>query len=772
MSGGERVEWVRRWVLASALGVLGGVLGGDPPAAHAAPRTASRVADHAARAALPDSDFLEQYSATLGFRLGQPSNVNVTPNGEAVLFLRSGARSFVNDLWEFDVATRRERVLLTAEQVLRGANERLPHEERARRERQRVATRGIVAYSLSEDGRRILVPLAGRLFVVERTTGTARELSGGPGFPIDPQISPDGSSVACVRNDDLYVYDVDSGRMRRLTEGANDTLSHGVSEFVAQEEMDRPHGYWWSPDGRHIAYQETRTGGVELLHTLDPMHPERDADVSRYPRAGTTNADVRLGIIAVDGGPTTWVRWDRERYPYLAAVTWSRNAPLTLLIQNRRQTDEILLAASERDGSTRPLLSEHDAAWLNLDDKMPVWREDGRAFLWSTERRGSWQLELHARDGRWLKTLTPPGFGYRKLLHWDEARQQAWVVGGTEPTEAHVFRVPLDPAAGAIERVTQEPGVYAAVFAKHHGAWVRTFDRLDGAPIRTVMDATGAPIGELRSVAEKPRIALHVELTTVGPRQYRAAILHPADFQPGRRYPVILSVYGGPYFVVVTRSRAAYLLDQWLANRGFVVVNLDGRGTPYRGRDWERAIKGNLIDIPLADQVEGLRVLGATHPEMDLTRVGVYGWSFGGYFSAMAVMRRPDVFQAGVAGAPVAEWRDYDTYYTERYMDLPELNRRGYEAASILTYVDRLERPLLIIHGTDDDNVYFTHSLKLCDALFRAGKHFEFLPLPGFTHMVPEPNVRRRLEGRIATFFEEHLTPGPGARAASAIAPP
>jgi dipeptidyl-peptidase-4 len=229
---------------------------------------------------------------------------------------------------------------------------------------------------------------------------------------------------------------------------------------------------------------------------------------------------------------------------------------------------------------------------------------------------------------------------------------------------------------------------------------------------------------------------------------------------------VIVSVYGGPLTVTVTRSRSNYLLDQWLANRGFIVVQLDGRGTPYRGREWERVIKGNLIDIPLADQVEGLRALGAAHPELDLSRVGIYGWSFGAYVSAMAVMRRPDVFRAGVAGAPVSEWRDYDTHYTERYMDLPQSNRRGYEAASVLTYADRLERPLLLVHGTDDDNVYFTHSLKLCDALFRAGKQFEFLPLPGFTHMVPDPNVRRRLEDRIATFFEEHLTP------ASSIAPP
>src|SRR5262249_37914281 len=255
--------------------------------------------------------------------------------------------------------------------------EKLPQEERARRERQRVATRGIVDYSLSEDGRRILVPLMGRLFVIERGTAAVHELRGGPGYPIDAQISPDGAHVACVRNGDLYVYDIESSRVRRLTEGANDTLTRGLSEFVAQEEMDRDHGYWWSPDSRRIVYQETRTGQVELLHALDPSHPEHDADVSRYPRAGTANADLRVGIVAAGGGPTTWVPWDHERFPYLTAVTWTRNAPLTLLVENRRQTDETLLAVDDRTGATRPLWTEHDAAWLNLDPRMPVWREDG-----------------------------------------------------------------------------------------------------------------------------------------------------------------------------------------------------------------------------------------------------------------------------------------------------------------------------------------------------------------------------------------------------------
>ena len=705
----------------------------------------------------PDSGFLEQYAATYRFNLGLPSNIKVTPHGDQVLFLRSGPRSFVNDLWCFEVATRRERVLLTAARVLHGGGERLTAEESARRERQRVATRGIVSYDLSEDGRRVLVPLAGRLFVIERGSGAIKELNGGRGFPIDPQFSPDGSQVACVRNGDLRVFDVDSGRERTITSGASATITHGLAEFVAQEEMDRFSGYWWSPDSRRIAYQETDTAPVEVLHIMDPAHPEREPQAWRYPRPGRSNAEVRLGIIPATGGKTTWVKWDRQSYPYLAVARWTKNAPLTLVVQNRRQTEEALLAVDEVSGATRTLWVERDVAWLNLDPKMPHWLDDGSAFLWTTERRGSWQLELHGKSGRLLRTLTPRTFNLRGFVDADQGAGCAWVTGGDDPTQIQIFRVPLDPHRASIEQVTHDPGMNGTVFATQHQVAVRSLSRSDGSPTQTVVDAHGKTIATLRSLAEIPLVTPRVQFVAVGPRKYRAAILRPRSFRPGVRYPVIVNVYGGPHGQMVTRSRNPFLLPQWLADHGFVVVMLDGRGTPGRGRAWERAIKGNLIEVPLEDQVEGLRALGAVYPELDLSRVGIYGWSFGGYFSAMAIMRRPDVFRASVAGAPVVDWRDYDTHYTERYMGLPDDNPGGYQAASVLTYADRLERPLLLVHGTADDNVYFLHSMKLCEALFRAGKPFEFLPLAGFTHMVPDPVVTRRLYQRIEAFLARNV---------------
>ncbi len=463
-------------------------------------------------------------------------------------------------------------------------------------------------------------------------------------------------------------------------------------------------------------------------------------------------------MMPVAGGETTWVKWDNQAYPYLASVTWEKNAPLTIFVLNRRQTEGLLLAVDPANGATTRLLAERDDAWLNLDAGLPRWLDDGQSFLWSSERNGGWQLELRARDGKLLRELTRPEMNYRNLAGVDESHDAAFVIAGGDPTQSQLYRVPFDPTKGAPEQLTKASGVHAANLAKHGGTRVIAASTAAGEISQTVVRGDGSEAGDLKSVAESPPFEPSVEWTTVGDSStLHAAIVRPRNFDRARRYPVILSVYGGPHTQTVTAARRRYLLDQWLADHGFVVVSIDGRGTPSRGRAWERAIRGNLIDVPLADQVRGLHALGDKYPEMDMNRVGIYGWSFGGYFSAMAVMQRPDVFHAAVAGAPVADWLDYDTCYTERYLGLPEENPRGYEASSVLTYAKDLRRPLLIIHGTADDNVYFLHSVKMSNALFRAGKEHEFLPLAGLTHMVPDPLVTRRLYTRIADFFVERL---------------
>jgi dipeptidyl-peptidase-4 len=297
------------------------------------------------------------------------------------------------------------------------------------------------------------------------------------------------------------------------------------------------------------------------------------------------------------------------------------------------------------------------------------------------------------------------------------------------------------------------------VAAERGGAAVIISRAADGQRAAVVRRADGSRAGELRSVAERPAALPtpeHVSVSIDG-REHHAVVLRPRAFERGRRYPVLLSVYGGPHASVVKSDPYTYLLDQWYADGGFVVVRADGRGTPGHGRAWERAIHQQLASVALDDQVAILRAVAAERPELDLDRVGITGWSFGGYLSTMAVMLRPDVFRAGVAGAPVTDWRNYDTHYTERYMGLLPESQAAYDQNSALTYASRLERPLLIIHGTTDDNVYFTHSLELSQALFRAGKSFEMLPLAGFTHMVPDPVVKKALSRRVLEFFRRNL---------------
>jgi len=709
------------------------------------------------RAAEPESADLRYFRElveTRNYSLGQPVSPKITPDGKAVIFLRGGARDPVLRLYEFTIADAKLREILTPEKLLHGAEEKLTAEERSRRERERQSSRGFTSFQLSKDGGRLLVALSSKLYVIARADAGVTKLPGQSW--IDPHFSPDGRAVAAVNSGELHVIDLETKEDLVLTSGATETIQHGMAEFVAQEEMGRHEGFWWSPDSKWIAYQETDNSGVESRFIADPLHPETPPAKNFYPRAGTNNAKVRLGIVARSGGATRWVEWDREKYPYLARVVWKEAAaPLCLVLQNRAQQEELLLTVDPASGATRELLREKDAAWLNLDSKpMPVWRKDGRAFLWTTERNGAWQVELHSADGALVRAITPPDFNLDGFIDLNETDRSIVVAGGPDPRERHLFRFALETKAEP-QRLTRESGRHDAVFGDAKEQFLHRLDLVDGRVGWELLNTSdGGKLGALPSVAERPSALTKVELTrTDAPRAMDAAIVRPRDFTKGKHYPVILDVYAGPHHKQVLAQPDRYMIDQWMADRGYIVVLLDGRGTPGHGREWERAIRGNLIDVALADQIAGLQTLAKQEPAMDLKRVGVVGWSFGGYFSAMAVMRKPDIFRCGVAGAPVVTWENYDTYYTERYLGLPSENAEGYRASSVLTYAADLRQPLLLIHGLTDDNVYAQHSMQLSDALFNAGKTFNFLPLLG-THMVSDPLLRLRRQTRIVEFFD------------------
>jgi dipeptidyl-peptidase-4 len=738
----------------------------------------------------PLPGYLNLHAKTRGFSLGRPLKAVPTPDGRYVLFLRATASSPELRLYEFDVETGKTRELLTPAQLLQGSEEQLSHEEKARRERMRQSLRGFTSFEISTDGTFLLIPLSGKLYTVSRQSGAVTELvpqpedkkdaaaSREPAPAIDPQLSPDGKLVGYVRGRDLYVMELKTRRERRLTHSSDPLIAYGLAEFVAQEELHRFSGFFFSPDSQQIAYAEVDNRPVETLYLSDVLHPEVPPQPMRYPRAGTDNALVRLGVISVAGGATRWLEWPRDQFPYLATVSWHDTGPLLLTVLSRTQHDLQLLAADLKTGQTQPLLREHAEGWINVDQDMPRMLKDGSGFLWSSEQSGGRELELRDPKGALLRVLVPRAEGFRKLVDVDPDSGFVSYLASSEPTEQHLHRVPL--LGGPSIQLTKEAGFHLAGFGKGHGVYVLQSFGLQSLartqvmriPANAVASGPDQAAGELPSVATPPPFVPKVEILQVGTQGYRVSVVRPRHFQPGKKYPVIVDVYGGPSHNQVMAVAGRYLLDQWLADHGYIVFSADGRGTPFRGTAWEQAISGSFGDIPLDDQVTALTETAKRLPELDLKRVGIFGWSFGGYMAALAVLRRPDVFQVGVAGAPVVDWHDYDTCYTERYLGLPSENQAGYATSSLLTYAPELRRPLLLIHGTSDDNVLFFHSLKLSHALFRAGKPHELLPLPGLTHMVPDPVVTEQMWTRIATVLSSALKPEfPPVPAASAPAP-
>jgi dipeptidyl-peptidase-4 len=702
-----------------------------------------------------DTSFIRDFSETRGFQLGRPVSPQITPDGKSVLFLRAaGPRTAKQSLFEFDVATGQTRELLTAEKLLCGGGEELSPEEKARRERARISVGGFTSFQLTKDGSRILVPLAGKLFLVERASGKSRELPIA-GSVLDPRFSPDGKQIAFVRDFDLWVFDFAHNRERRLTRGGSEAVSHGLAEFVAQEEMARFEGYWWSPDSKSLLYQESDAREVEVWHLADPFKPDRAPSPQFYPRPGKANVKVRLGVISAKGGRTRWLNWDSAKHPYLTHADWHERGGLTITVQTRDQREVVLLRANPKTGVTTPLLTESDPVWVNLDQKFPKWLKDGSGFLWSTERNGGWELELRDADGAFRQTLIAKVAHWHSLVHADDTGTTIHFLAQPTPVERQLCRRNPD---GSITPLTKDAGVVSAEFGGKPLLYALTREMPGSLARTTVHRADGALAGELPSIAEQPSLATRTELVKVIKGDgFHMRITRPRDFDPAKKYPVLVDIYGGPHAQVVQAAQRGWLLPQWLADQGFIVVAADNRGTPGRGREWERVIFGKFGSLPIEDQVTALRALGAKFPELDLERVGISGWSFGGYMSALAVLRRPDVFKAGVAGAPVTDWLDYDTHYTERYLGVPGTNDTVYAANSLLADAPKLSRPLLLIHGTADDNVFFRHSLKLADALTRAGRPFEFVPFGGFTHMVPEPAMAEQRWVRTVEFLQRHL---------------
>lgn len=699
------------------------------------------------------------------------TKAKVSPDGSRVTFLR-GKDSNKNrlDLWAFDVASGQTSMLVDSDDILPG-EEVLSDAEKARRERQRIAAlSGIVDYHWAPDGKALLFPLGGELYLYDLTkTGKAavRKLTAGEGFATDPKISPKGGFVSFVRNRNLWVIDLASGKQVQLTRDGSDVIGNGVAEFVADEEMDRHTGYWWAPDDSAIAFARIDETSVPVQKRYE-VYPDRTEVVEqRYPAAGDRNVLVKLGVIKpAANAAAKWVDLGKNDDIYLARVDWRDPQRLTFQRQSRDQHTLELVEADLDSGRQRVLQTETSKTWVPLHNDLRFLK-DGR-ILWNSERSGFEHLYVLSEDGREATALTSGNWPVDGVLAVDEAAGQVYFAAGKDsPLDAQVYRVPL--AGGAVERVTKADGTHSASFAGNASVFVDSWSNPTTPPQLELFRNDGTRIASLvkndladpqHPYAKYAGAHQPIEFGTLkaadGATTLHYSLLKPAGFDAKKQYPVVVMVYGGPASQTVKRAWAPDF-NQYLAQHGFVVFSIDNRGTPRRGAAFGGALYRRQGTVEVADQLEGVEWL-KSQPWVDGKRIGVYGWSNGGYMTLMLLAKASDQYACGAAGAPVTDWGLYDTHYTERYMNLPKANADGYREARVLEHIDGLKSKLLLIHGMADDNVLFTNSTALMSALQKRGQPFELMTYPGAKHGLKGADNLHRLR-LTEDFFDRCLKP-------------
>ncbi len=688
----------------------------------------------------PDS-YPRLAARTNNFNAGLPRGFEVSPDGRRVVFLRSASgTSMAQSLWLYDVGTGRERELADPLSLLDDSQERLTPEERARRERMRVRGSGVVAFSTDADVTRAAFALSSRLFVVDLVDqAPPRELPVTSSV-IDPCLDPTGLRVAYAGEDGLHVVDESSGD--RLIVGPEPDepaeVRWGLAEFAAAEELARARGFWWSPDGQSLLVERYDERAVMLWHIADPVRPDAEPARLRYPQAGTANALVSLAFVTLDGARVD-VEWRSDTpvegrvLEYLAHVEWSGARPLLTLL-TRDQTRLEFRDVDPATGKSTLVRSLSDDAWVELLAGTPRRLESGQ-LLHGLDRDETRHLAL---DGT---PFTPAGVQVRRVVSAGEDGVVA-LVSPTEPVGVIALaRLSFD---GSVGYLSDEDGV--AIGAEGGGTVVVAQQSLRDPFVVTTVSAVDGSGGTLASVAESVPLTLEPEILTTGSRSYPTAVLFPAGHVKGsQRLPVLMDPYGGPQVQTVVRSARSCLEQQWFADQGFVVVVADGRGMAGRGPAWDKLAQHDFVGT-IDDQVEVLADLAERYPDdIDTDRVGIRGWSFGGYLSALGVLRHPEVFGAAIAGAPTTDLRLYDTCYTERYLGHPDANPQVYDANSLIPLAGELSRPLLLVHGLADDNVVVAHTLLLSSALLAAGRPHQMIPLSGMTHMANDEVVAENL---------------------------
>ncbi len=700
--------------------------------------------------------------------------------GSQVMYLRGKSDNKDRlDLWEYDIESGSERLLVDCNEIAPGPMD-LSDEEANRRERQRTAAlSGIVEYSLAPSGRSLLFPLGGKLYYCDRTNpakNSINEINRAASAASDASISPSESHIAFVRDQNLYVYDLALGRESALTRDGGGTIKNGMAEFVAQEEMDRSTGYWWAPDGRHIAYARVDEAPVELTERFEIAADNVATFAQRYPRAGGANVLFRLGVVDVQTGEHTWIDLGEDTDTYLARVNWLPDGrTLAIQLQSRDQRRLNLLFADRETGRSRLVLTETSNTWIDLNSELSFLAQS-REFIWASARDGFLHLYLYDYDGQMQRRLTAGSwnvddFRARAIKGIDEKNRLLYFTATlNSPTERQLYRTSLDTAEPhRVDRISRENGLHGIVMSRDTRFYLDTFTSSAQPPQVSLHASDGRLVTRLLENRLDDRhpdapyladnsVAEFGTLQAADGQALHYRVFKPRDFDPAKRHPAIVDVYGGPGVQRVLDNWTGSSFTQILTRSGYVVFQLDNRGSGFRGAAFQAPIYGRLGKCEVDDQVQGARWLAA-QPYVDPARIGVWGWSYGGYMTLMLMCNAADVFRAGVSGAPVTDWTLYDTHYTERYLGRPQDNPDGYAASGVLPYAKDLNGRLLVMHGMADDNVLFLHSTKLFRKLQDLGKPFDVMVYPGAKHGLLRQHDGRHAYAVIKRFFDENLRP-------------
>lgn len=692
-----------------------------------------------------------------------PKSLSYSPDGSRITYLK-GKVSDANrlDLWQYQIKTGQHSLLVDSDSLFSGV-ETLSDEEKARRERLRLFASGIVSYSWSKDGKALLFPLNGDIYYFELGSKKSRKLTNTAEFETDAQISPKGRFVSFVREQNIYVLDLKTGQEQQLTKDGQGPVKNGMAEFVAQEEMGRMTGYWWAPDDSKIAFTQFDESGVAEVLRNEIYASEIKLYNQRYPYAGAANVKIRLGVVPVAGGVANWVDLGQAQDIYLPRVQWTQDPNLlSYQWQSRDQQKLELRLADLRTGQQRTLLTETSNTWLNLHDDLHFLANKNE-LIWASERDGFKHLYLFDLNGQLKQQLTKGDWVVNKLESVNEKTGELYFSGRKDSVlESHLYRLPLK--GGEPQRLTSAAASHAVVVAKDGSGFLDSYSSVNAlhkvqlndrnGKVLTVLEANELdadhPLTPYWDGLIKPTFGT---LTAKDGQTLHYRMFAPKDKQAGKKYPVIVSVYGGPGAQRVTNSWSGRdLYFHYMAQRGYIIFQLDNRGSENRGKKFEDPIYRKLGVVEVEDQITGVEFLRSL-PFVDPARIGVYGHSYGGYMAIMSMFKAGDYFAAGVSGAPVTDWSLYDTHYTERYLGHPASNVEGYSQSAVFPYAGGLKGDLLIYHGMADDNVLFTNSTKLFSELQQQGKMFEMMTYPGSKHAMFGQQVQTHLHKTITSFF-------------------